>query len=465
MTNSSTRMHRVASLRRCVVIALILAATHVVAVTPATADVSFINSQRSSHGLAPVGDHSGLASVAARQAQRMASQNRMFHNPNLASEISAVLPNWSRIAENVGVGSSVSEVNSAFMRSSTHRANILGAFNLAGTGAAQGSDGRIYVAQVFAYASSGSTAQPAPAPSDAEVVSDRVATTTSRVSRSTRRLALPSPKPVVVPERGGITAAMAAAAPLGQFRDGYLLVGADGGVFSFGAARFSGSASGTKLNAPVVAAMTSPTGEGYWLAAEDGGVVSLGDSPFWGSAAAMPLAAPVVGAAPTATGHGYRLATADGGVLTFGDALFEGSAAETPLAAPVVGIAVTPSGRGYWLAAADGGVFAFGDAAFLGSAGELRLSSPVVSIAATPTGRGYWLAAADGGVFAYGDAVFAGSAAGTPLASPIAGIIPSWSGHGYRLIAEDGGVFSYGDAPFHGSVAGRALNIWRGTPR
>ena len=41
----------------------------------------------------------------------------------------------------------------------------------------------------------------------------------------------------------------------------------------------------------------TPDGNGYWLVAADGGVFSFGDSPFEGSMAGTALAGPVVGVA------------------------------------------------------------------------------------------------------------------------------------------------------------------------
>jgi hypothetical protein len=65
---------------------------------------------------------------------------------------------------------------------------------------------------------------------------------------------------------------------------GYWLVGADGGVFSFGDAHFYGSMGGQRLNEPVVGMAATPDGGGYWLVGADGGVFSFGDAHFYGSA-------------------------------------------------------------------------------------------------------------------------------------------------------------------------------------
>ena len=67
-------------------------------------------------------------------------------------------------------------------------------------------------------------------------------------------------------------------------------------------------------------------GGGYWVVASDGGVFSFGDARFFGSAGALHLNAPVVGMAATADGGGYWLVASDGGIFSFGDARFLGSA-------------------------------------------------------------------------------------------------------------------------------------------
>ena len=202
---------------------------------------------------------------------------------------------------------------------------------------------------------------------------------------------------------------------------GYWLVASDGGVFSFGDARFHGSTGAMGLNKPIVGMAATPDGGGYWLVASDGGVFS----------SVTPILRITGGMGHTRLGGRYgghpdRAATgaaADGGVLPFGDAGFFGSAAGHPLAAPVVGMAATPSGGGYWLAAADGGVFAFGDAGFVGSVPGQGIESrvPVEGIIATPDGGGYWVVGQDGSLYAYGDATYLGSLTGLGLAAPMAG--------------------------------------------
>ncbi len=233
---------------------------------------------------------------------------------------------------------------------------------------------------------------------------------------------------------------------------GYWMVGADGGVFSFGNAQFYGSTGAMKLNQPIVGMSATPTAKGYWFVASDGGVFTFGDAQFFGSTGANRLNQPIVGMASTPRGDGYWLVARDGGIFAFGSAQFAGSTGAIKLNQPIVGMSPTPTGNGYWLVARDGGIFSFGDAAFYGSAGDLSLNSPIVGMASTTTGKGYWFVAADGGVFTYGDAPFVGSAGAEHLSRPIVGLASTPSNNGYRLVTSNGQVFSYGDAASLGSV-------------
>ena len=239
---------------------------------------------------------------------------------------------------------------------------------------------------------------------------------------------------------------------------GYALVAADGGVFTFGAAPFLGSTGALRLAQPVVGIEPTPTGRGYWLVGADGGVFAFGAARFLGSTGGLRLARPIVGMRATPTGNGYWLVAADGGVFAFGDAVFRGSTGAMRLNSPIVGMERTATGNGYWLVASDGGIFAFGDAVFRGSTGAVRLNSPIVGMARSVGGEGYWLAASDGGVFAFGAAVFHGSAGSLRLNSPIVGAAPTTDGTGYWLCARDGGVFAFGAARFQGSMGAARLN-------
>ena len=242
---------------------------------------------------------------------------------------------------------------------------------------------------------------------------------------------------------------------------GYWLLGADGGVFSFGSAPFHGSTGGLQLNRPPVAMAAVPGASGYWLAAGDGGIFAFGDARFLGSTGDITLNQPIVGMASTSTGAGYWLVARDGGIFAFGDAHFLGSTGDIALNQPIVGMAATPTGSGYWLVARDGGIFAFGDARFLGSTGDIALNQPIAGMATVPKGTGYWLLAADGGIFTFGDAAYHGSPTGTGLCElpKAVGLAASATGRGYWVAAADGSVWPFGDASDHGSPKALGLTL------
>jgi cell wall-associated NlpC family hydrolase len=216
-----------------------------------------------------------------------------------------------------------------------------------------------------------------------------------------------------------------------------------GSMYGFGVPSY-GSPAGP-LNQPIVTVATTSDRHGYWMVASDGGVFSYGDARYFGSTGNIRLNRPIVGMAATPDQGGYWMVASDGGVFTFGDAQFYGSMGNIVLNQPIVGMAPTPDGKGYWLVAADGGVFTFGDARFYGSTGNIALAQPIVSMTSTPNGQGYWLVAADGGIFTFGDAGFYGSSAGT-TAEPIERLVPTSSGHGYWIVQQNGTETALGDA-------------------
>jgi hypothetical protein len=214
-------------------------------------------------------------------------------------------------------------------------------------------------------------------------------------------------------------------------RHGYWLLGADGGIFTYGRARFFGSTGNLPLVRPVVSMEAHPSGRGYWLVAGDGGVFTFGRARFHGSTGGMRLREAVVDMATTRWGGGYWLVAQDGGVFTFGNARFHGSLGGTTLGSNIVAIAAMPRGGGYVLAAADGQVYAFGTARHRGSARGLSLGAPIVDIEMTPSGRGYWLLAGDGAVFSFGDAHYYGGANEIPRGA--VGIARTPEGAGYWI--------------------------------
>ena len=207
---------------------------------------------------------------------------------------------------------------------------------------------------------------------------------------------------------------------------GYWLVASDGGVFTFGNAAYygsipglgyapAGSASAKRLDAPIVGMVPTADGGGYFMVGSDGGVFSFGDAKFEGSCPGMGgCSGAAVAVMPDSTGHGYWLVTATGHVYTFGDAPYYG--APGPQGSPVTSAVRTTDGQGYWILLANGTVYAYGDAADLGGpVGSVDGTDPATTIFTTADGGGYWVASASGSVFTYGDAPYDGGMSGVHL--------------------------------------------------
>jgi uncharacterized protein YkwD len=104
-----------------------------------------LNHARTSRGIPALSLRPGLVRVARAQAERMASQDLLYHNPNLTSDVK----NWRVVGENVGYGPDAAAVHSAFMHSPEHKANILDRdYTQVGIGSVT-VNGRVWVAQVF----------------------------------------------------------------------------------------------------------------------------------------------------------------------------------------------------------------------------------------------------------------------------------------------------------------------------
>ncbi|HVL91372.1 MAG TPA: CAP domain-containing protein [Actinomycetota bacterium] len=166
------------------------------------------NSIRASHGRKALAVYGDLVDIARRHSGRMASEGRIWHNPNLTSEVK----NWQVVGENVGMGPSVPDLMDAFMNSPGHRANILdGEYNQFGVGVVV-KDGTIYVTVVFALRSSSSGSTTAKKPSStttskSSTISKPRSTATSPRSTTTKPASKPAaaasapvaPAPVAVP--------------------------------------------------------------------------------------------------------------------------------------------------------------------------------------------------------------------------------------------------------------------------
>ncbi|MEY2453921.1 MAG: hypothetical protein QOD92_3495 [Acidimicrobiaceae bacterium] len=127
--------------------------------------VAKINGVRTSHGLAPLKVYGELTGVARGWTDQMVANGGISHNPNLAGEVSA---NWSKLGENVGVGSSVDSLMTAFINSPAHYHNIVDpAYNYIGVGVSYDGSGRMYTTHDFMAMDDGSEPAPEPAPAPA----------------------------------------------------------------------------------------------------------------------------------------------------------------------------------------------------------------------------------------------------------------------------------------------------------
>lgn len=106
---------------------------------------------------------------------------------------------------------------------------------------------------------------------------------------------------------------------------GYYVVGADGGIFCYGDAKFHGSMGGQHLNAPIVGMALRPQDDGYLLVGSDGGIFAFGKAPFHGSMGGKKLNKPIVDIEFDAEGDGYWMLAEDGGIFTFGETAFYGA--------------------------------------------------------------------------------------------------------------------------------------------
>jgi hypothetical protein len=121
--------------------------------------VSYINSAREQHGLRPYTVASDLTANADSHAMWMSDHNTMEDDQNVGNEVCC----WESIGENSGEGPTVQALNTAFMDSPPHRANILDpSFTQVGVGVVVNGQ-TIWVAEVFRQPM-GQPQPPPPAP-------------------------------------------------------------------------------------------------------------------------------------------------------------------------------------------------------------------------------------------------------------------------------------------------------------
>ena len=106
-----------------------------------------INNDRAAAGRGPLSWSSCLYSVALANAKRMAAQGFISHTNGPNADLSCHL--GSRAGENVGYwtgGINDAQLNTMFMNSPDHRANIMGPYRYVGTAWVVASNGTAYIA-------------------------------------------------------------------------------------------------------------------------------------------------------------------------------------------------------------------------------------------------------------------------------------------------------------------------------
>jgi uncharacterized protein YkwD len=107
-----------------------------------------INQERAEDGRGRLDAGGRLTGVARDHSDEMAGTGRLYHNPELATDLRSV--SFRIAGENVGVGGSIEDLHEAFMDSPPHRHNVLRrSFHKVGVGVAYGDDGRLWVTVVF----------------------------------------------------------------------------------------------------------------------------------------------------------------------------------------------------------------------------------------------------------------------------------------------------------------------------
>jgi uncharacterized protein YkwD len=143
---------------KTIVIGAVLAAV-LVAALPVTADaasnpkemrhklLSLTNSARRNNGMRALDLNWRLSQNAIRHSRRMAETHTVFHTANLYRLVRRWRPSvWG---ENVGMAGTVSRIHRLFMRSASHRSNILrGGFSNAGIGVVL-KGGRVWATVMF----------------------------------------------------------------------------------------------------------------------------------------------------------------------------------------------------------------------------------------------------------------------------------------------------------------------------
>jgi len=171
---------------------------------PGSEEAQFLaltNQLRASLGIQQLTPNAQLTSIARNWSAQMAAAGAISHNPSITTLAPS---NWTQLGENVGVGPTADAIQTAFINSPEHYANLSkAAYNFVGIGVVD-SNGRIWVTVDFMAAPSagGGSAPVATAP--------RSTSPPRAAAPATPRVT--TPRPAVPATTGPVTPAAAPAA-------------------------------------------------------------------------------------------------------------------------------------------------------------------------------------------------------------------------------------------------------------
>lgn len=170
--------------------------------------VSRINSLRASKGLSQLEVSGELTGVARNWTEQMVQDGQISHNPNLASQVSG---DWTKLGENVGVGSDVEGLMQAFINSPAHYKILTDPdWSYVGVGVTVAPDGRMYTTHNFM--AMGAAPPPPPPPAEPRTTTTRPPsssrTTTTAPPETTTTTVPPPPPPQPQPTVARVAAVL-----------------------------------------------------------------------------------------------------------------------------------------------------------------------------------------------------------------------------------------------------------------
>jgi uncharacterized protein YkwD len=109
--------------------------------------LALTNAARTEHGRSALALNAKLSRYAKAHSRAMAKEGELFHSEDLAAKLEGL--EWTVGGENVGVGSSLTDLQEAFLDSKPHRRNILRkAYEHVAIGIVK-SDGNLWVTVIF----------------------------------------------------------------------------------------------------------------------------------------------------------------------------------------------------------------------------------------------------------------------------------------------------------------------------